>query len=92
MYEFRSKWSSNHNWIKNPKTHESKYLPKEEIQEYLDNGWIPGFYKGKHKHPRKVTTFWICNDLTKESKHWKIGAEIPNGWRKGRILQRKKTV
>ena len=87
MYEFRSIWSSNHGWIKNPITHESKYIQKEEFDNYISNGWLPGFYKGKHKHPRNVTVFWICNDETKESKWWKKTEPIPDGWRKGRYIE-----
>ena len=85
MYEFRSNWSANHKWVKNPITHESKYIQKEEFDSYISNGWLPGFYKGKQKHPRNVTVFWICNDETKESKWWKKTEPIPAGWRKGRI-------
>ena len=90
MYEYRSKWSANHKWVKNPLTHESKYIEKEEVDKYISNGWIPGFYKGKHKYPRNVTTIWICNDDIKESKRWKKDQTIPNGWRKGRIYNWKK--
>ena len=62
-------------------------IQKEEFDNYISNGWLPGFYKGKQKHPRNVTVFWICNDETKESKWWKKTEPIPDGWRKGRYIE-----
>lgn len=87
MIEKMRKFTQNLRWVKNPITHESKYIQKEEFDNYISNGWLPGFYKGKHKHPRNVTVFWICNDETKESKWWKKTEPIPDGWRKGRYIE-----
>lgn len=78
-------------WIYNEKLNKNKKIKKEDLQNWLDQGWIKGrkmlnlSNESKEKMMKRKGSFWITNGI--ESKQIFNASEIPDGWYKGRIMK-----
>ena len=85
-------------WINN--NIQNKLINKDELNEYISNGWIPGkIKKQKEPKPHKIInnsgknnphygTCWIHNNEKSISiKKDKLEEYISNGWIKGRKMK-----
>lgn len=85
--------NSNYNkkWIK--KDSQCIAVSKDELDEYLQNGWILGRIVdcSKIKELNKIPSVWICNE-SGETKHIDkklLDEYLENGWKKGRVFNKK---
>lgn len=81
-------------WIHNEELKESKKIKKQELQSYLQTGWIKGrkLYNitdaERKRHGNSVRgKIWITNG--KNNKSINKNDIIPDGWHKGRTVKRK---
>jgi hypothetical protein len=81
-------------WIYNEKLQESKKIKKDDLNKYLNDGWMKGRKmfnlsddaREKMGSPTKGC-FWITNGVN--SKRCFNKNDIPEGWYKGRTVKRK---
>ncbi len=82
--KLKGKTPSNKNMkiIYNPETHLTKYVSKNDIETYLNNGWIKG-RTGKETRQR----IYVYNDLLKQCKYislHKLSEYLSSGWFEGK--------
>lgn len=81
-------------WIYNEKLQESKKIKKDDLNKYLNDGWMKGRKmfnltdnaREKMSSPTKGC-FWITNGVN--TKQCFNENDIPDGWYKGRTIKRK---
>lgn len=76
----------NKKWIFNPLTKEQKYISKDIIDQYLENGWKLGLLR---KSKGTTGTKWINNgNIRKSVQMSELKSYLDNGWKLGfRIKQ-----
>ena len=70
-----------------------KMIKNEDIQKYLDLGYVFGINPDVSKNSNKgsIGKFWIYNKITFKNKQLNDGEEIPDGWIKGYHPNKKKS-
>lgn len=74
-------------WIHN--NQENKKIKKDELQQWLNDGWIKGrkFFDNKDRTKENNSVYgksWYHNDLLKQNKFFNNNDNIPENWIKGR--------
>lgn len=80
---------SGRKWYHNPLLGKSKALPENEIQKYIDLGWIEGRLSGRKNTKKRPAVRWMTNIETKETRQIFLN-QVDNylyaGWIVGRKL------
>ncbi|MCK9529512.1 MAG: GIY-YIG nuclease family protein [Gammaproteobacteria bacterium] len=90
--EIRKKISdkiSGRKWYHNPSDGKSKALPENEIQHYIDLGWVSGRLPGRKNKKKRPSVRWMTRIGTKETRQIlldQVDIYQSNGWIIGRKL------
>ena len=73
--------SFNKKWIY--KDNKRKYVDRNDLQLYLNNGWKLGFLRNNENYKNK--NIWVTNEITsKKITNNELEYYLSNGWRRGK--------